>query len=118
MKNIKYYITCIKEEEGKDVSYTSEKNNDGSFSLPYVIEPDWLGDFIEDFHNSSFIDGEYVENYETFQLRNKEVQLCTLEELKTMLTYIIRRNRFIEGTLMKSINKGDLYKIVSRLHNK
>lgn len=58
------------------------------------------------------IDEMYMQNSE--KLENVPIETMSLENLKTMYTFILRGERFCEGTIASYVEDGSLAKMVKR----
>ena len=81
----------------------------------YVKYSKSIGDFITDFYESDLVDYNYIDNIESI----KDVYSCdkntSLQDLRTILTSIIRKDRYSEGFLLKHIKNGNLYKLLNNI---
>lgn len=108
MTNLHKYLPKLQEIIGTEQETITVKGN------TYIKTPDWNSDFIIDFHDNEEVDTNYMENYEKIN-KDKEIESYTKEELWTMLTYYIRKDRFVEGSLNKEMRNGTIYKIVDQI---
>ena len=85
----------------------------GIFSS-YSKTPEWYGSFVLTVNESKNIDVNYQENYNKLDLK-KDIEQLELKELCTLLTYHVRKDRFVEGSLYKSMVEGKIYRIVKQI---
>jgi Family of unknown function (DUF6508) len=93
-----------------------EKRKDGSFTLPYPKYAPLLEEF---FHlvSSSWLDYEYNPEHAYQMLQNENrVKAASLPEIKTMLTFCVRGERFSDGHWADMIEKGYIRRILERLN--
>ena len=72
-----------------------------------------LSEFIDYFCNSDLIDNNYVEN-ETY-IKEKDIESCSYNEICTLLTSIIRGDRFVSGLIYSKFKDGTLLKLLESL---
>lgn len=82
-----------------------------------VIQESHLGEklktFIRYFGTSDLLDKEYMENEKLIQ--EKDINNLTYKEIGTMLTAIIRGDRFCSGLIYSKVKDGTLLKLLERL---
>ena len=88
----------------------------GEDMFPHVKYHQTVRDFLNDFYDAYDLDHHYLENYE--DIKNREIDQLTRNELLTLLTYIIRSEKFFEGALLEEINNGTVYCILLQLDSK
>lgn len=108
MNNLEKYLPKLKEIIGTEQQTITVKG------YTYIKTPDWESDFIIDFHDNEEIDKNYMENYELID-QTKEIEYYTKYELWTMLTYYIRKDRFVEGSLNGEMRNGTIYNLVYQI---
>lgn len=69
--------------------------------------------FIRCFYNSDLVDKEYTLN--TKEISKKDINELTYKEIGTMLTSIIRGDRFCSGLIYSKVKDGTLLKLLERL---
>lgn len=82
-----------------------------------VIQESNLGEklktFIRFFGTSDLLDKEYMENEKLIQ--EKDINELTYKEIGTMLTAIIREDRFCSGLIYSKVKDGTLLRLLERL---
>lgn len=82
-----------------------------------VIQESHLGEklktFIRYFGTSDLLDKEYMKNEKLIQ--EKDINNLTYKEIGTMLTAIIRGDRFCSGLIYSKVKDGTLLKLLERL---
>ena len=82
-----------------------------------VIQESNLGEklktFIRFFGTSDLLDKEYMENEKLIQ--EKDINELTYKEIGTMLTAIIRGDRFCSGLIYSKVKDGTLLRLLERL---
>lgn len=96
----------------------NQRTNDDLIQVPYVQYNEKIYDFIEAFYHSELVDQDYIShlrqnNYTTFNI--SEIKNLSEDELLTLLTLIIRGERFCEGLLDAKIRNGTIEAILSAL---
>ena len=92
-----------------------EKQNDGSFTLPYPrYHP-----LVEEFFgvvSQSWLDYEYSPEQAYKMLRDENlVKSASLSQIKSMLTFCVRGERFSDGHWGEMIEKGYIRRLLERL---
>ena len=106
------FITYFEELEAGTAGELVTKNNDGSNAFPYIRFSSEVRDFIKAFYSSKYVDDDYIENMnEISDYRNLNEEY-SISELSTILTYIIRRDRFVTGLLLAHIEDGLICRIL------
>lgn len=82
-----------------------------------VIQESNLGEklktFIRYFGTSDLLDKEYMENEKL--IREKDINNLTYKEIGTILTAIIRGDRFCSGLIYSKVKDGTLLRLLERL---
>jgi Family of unknown function (DUF6508) len=94
----------------------SEKRKDGSFSMPYPDYHPLVHEFFR-LGGGPWMDYEYnPEN--AYQMLKDELAIKTasLSQIKSMLTYCVRGERFSDGHWEEMIEKGYIRRILERLN--
>ena len=60
-------------------------------------------------------DYEYLEHHEAIVASGKAIEEYTLDELKTMFTFISRGERFCDGHIATFVENGELLRLLKRL---
>jgi Family of unknown function (DUF6508) len=93
-----------------------EKLKDGSYSMPYPI----YNKVVEEFFNAvrgAWIDYQYNPERAYQMLQDEQaVKRASLTEIKTMLTFCVRGERFSDGHWAMMIEKGYIRRILERLN--
>lgn len=71
-----------------------------------------LKNFIRYFGTSDLLDKEYMENEKLIQ--EKDINNLTYKEIGTMLTAIIRGDRFCSGLIYSKVKDGTLLRLLER----
>ena len=93
-----------------------EKLKDGSFTLPYPRYDPLVEEFFRAV-SSRWLDYEY-DPESAYQMLKDEgrVKSASLPEIKTMLTFCVRGERFSDGHWGEMIEKGYVRRILERLN--
>lgn len=94
----------------------SEKRQDGSFSMPYPDYHPLVHEFFR-LGGGPWIDYEYNPE-KAYQLLKDEqaIRTASLSQIKSMLTYCVRGERFSDGHWEEMIEKGYIRRILERLN--
>ena len=95
------------------------KDADGS-DVYHVGYPSYQNSLIEELYDllDDFFGGDrnYMENYEKLRKAPNHKRM-TASELITVIAFLVRAERFSEGTIAEAINTGVLLKVLERLNN-
>lgn len=114
-KYIKYFSS-----ENEFGEWKGGGQSDGTVQFPYVAFQRTIHEFFADFSSGGFSDKNYGETIEK-RGWNRADAMCaaidgmTAEEVCTCITYVIRTDRFSEGTFLSYVKKGIIAKLLGRL---
>lgn len=86
----------------------------GEISIPESKPGEQLTKFIQYFYDNNLLDQNYRENYE--KIRVKKIEEFTYQEVLTVLTKIIRSDRFVSGELYNCVKNGSMLNLIERLY--
>lgn len=89
------------------------ETEDGKIIIPESILGEKLRNFVRYFYDSDLLDKEYMENEKN--IKDKNVDELGYKEIGTMLTAIIRGDRFCSGLIYSKVKDGTLLKLLERL---
>jgi hypothetical protein len=93
----------------------AEKLKDGSFTLPYPSYDPLVEEFFNEVRRA-WIDYEYNPEQAYQMLKDEQaVKKASLSEIKSMLTFCVRGERFSDGHWGEMIEKGYIRRILERL---
>ena len=93
-----------------------EKLKDGSFSMPYPNYNPLTEEFFR-VVSGSWLDHEYNPDQAYEMLRDENlVKTASLSQIKTMLTFCVRGERFSDGHWEEMIEKGYIRQLLERLN--
>ena len=93
-----------------------EKLKDGSFSMPYPNYHPLVEEFFR-LGSGPWLDYEYNPEQAYHMLKDeKAVKNASLSQIKTMLTFCVRGERFSDGHWAEMIKKGYIRRILERLN--
>jgi len=93
-----------------------EKRNDGSISMPYPDYHPLVHEFFR-LGGGPWIDYEYTPEQAYQMLRDEHtIRTASLSQIKTMLTFCVRGERFSDGHWGEMIEKGYIRRILERLN--
>jgi hypothetical protein len=93
-----------------------EKNPNGAYVMPWPVYDEVVKDFFEAAEQDCWMDFDYVpEQAGQLLLSEDGVRNATLDQIKTMLTYCVRGERFGEGHWAAMIEGGHVRRLLERL---
>ena len=93
-----------------------EKEKDGSFTLPYPKYNPLVEEFLG-VVSRSWLDYEYNPEQAYKMLKDENfVKTASLSQIKTMLTFCVRGERFSDGHWGEMIEKGYIRRLLERLN--
>ena len=92
---------------------SSGETEDGKIIIPESVLGEKLKIFIRYFGESDLLDKGYMENEKL--IHGKDIDKLTYREIGTMLTAIIRGDRFCSGLIYSKVKDGTLLKLLERL---
>lgn len=106
--NIKKYIEELKPYIGVELDMIYDNN----ISFPYIKKPKIVSDLIEEAYKDLEFDTNYEENIKNINNPFDLNVVLSHNQALTVITYCIRKNRFIEGFLMEQVSKGLISKVL------
>ena len=92
------------------------QQRDGTFEFPYPIYDEIVTAFFGAAGKECWCDHEYVPKVAAEMLADdKFIQNCNLLEMRTMLTFCVRRERFGDGNWAAFIQNGNIRSLLNRL---
>jgi hypothetical protein len=93
-----------------------EKNKDGSFTISYPTYNRVVDDFFRLASSECWDDHEYIPDQAGEMLGNENlVKNASLSQIKTMLTFCVRGERFCDGHWGAMIEGGQIRRLLERL---
>lgn len=93
-----------------------EKQNDGSFTLPYPNYNPVVEEFFRLVSGGGWLDQGYNPEQAYQMLKDEElVKAASLWQIKTMLTFCVRGERFSDGHWAQMIEEGYIRRLLERL---
>ena len=94
-----------------------EKLKDGSITLPYPSYNSVVEEFYRAVSGGGWLDYEYDPERAYQMLRDEEVvRTASLSQIKTMLTFCVRGERFSDGHWAVMIEEGYIRRVLERLN--
>ena len=94
-----------------------EKRKDGSFTLPYPHYDSIVEEFFRLGSNGSWLDYEYNPEQAYQMLKDENLlKTASLSQIKTMLTFCMRGERFSDGHWAQMIEEGYIRRLLERLN--
>jgi hypothetical protein len=93
-----------------------EKRNDGSFTVPYPNYHPIVEEFFRLVSSGGWLDYEY-DPEQAYQMLKDEnaIKVASLSQIKTMLTFCVRGERFSDGHWAQMIEEGYIRRLLERL---
>ncbi len=93
-----------------------EKNANGAYVMPWPVYEEVVKEFFDEASKECWNDADYVP-VEAGRMLDDEprVRRASLDEIKTMLTYCVRGERFSEGHWAAMIEGGHVRRLLERL---
>lgn len=88
--------------------------SDGTTQFPYPIYSKNVSDWVAALYDLNLTDTNYFDNYE--KIKDKPIAELTRDEILTRMTFLIRAERFCDGTIEEALNDGTLESLRIRLH--
>lgn len=98
--------------------HQSKGTPDDPIQAPFINYKPFIYDFITEFHHSSLMDQDYIEHIRAKNLQSlsiAEIKHLSENELLTLLTWIIRGERFCDGLIDTKIRNGTFQAILLAL---
>ena len=93
-----------------------EKQKDGSFTIPYPNYNPVVEEFYRAVSSGGWLDPEYNPEQAYRMLKDESlVKTASLAQIKTMLTFCVRGERFSDGHWGEMIEKGYIRRLLERL---
>lgn len=89
------------------------ETEDGKIIIPESMLGEKLRNFVRYFYDSDLLDKEYMENEKN--IKDKNIDELGYKEIGTMLTAIIRGDRFCSGLIYSKVKDGTILKLLERL---
>ena len=99
------------------VSWDGGEGKDGSFSLPYPNYHSTVEEFFHTVAGEGWLDYEYNPEQAYQMLKDENaIKTASLAQIKTMLTFCVRGERFSDGHWGEMIEKGYIGRLLERLN--
>ena len=94
-----------------------ERRKDGSFTLPYPTYDTVVEEFYRLVSSGGWLDYEYNPEQAYEMLRDENlIKIASLSQIKTMLTFCVRGERFSDGHWAAMITEGYIRRLLERLN--
>ena len=87
---------------------------DGTNQFPFPIYSKSVEEWIDAMYELDLTDKNYYKNME--KIKDKPITELTRDEILTRMTYLLRAERFCDGTIEDALNDGTLEALSTRLH--
>lgn len=91
------------------------RQEDGSFQMPYPEYDPVIGEFMRAVSKECWQDYEYTDNIQVLRSDLSLIASANLQQLRTVLTFIVRGERFADGHWAEMLSNGLLCAALSRL---
>jgi hypothetical protein len=93
-----------------------ETTDDGAMTMHYPVYTEVVEEFFSLAGQSCWCDYDYIPKEAREMIEDKDfIQRATLEEIKTMLTFCVRGERFCDGHWGVMLETGKISRILERL---
>jgi hypothetical protein len=93
-----------------------ERGKDGSISLPYPTYHPLVEEFFRRVSSDGWLDPGYRPEQAAEMLKDESrVKTASLDQIRSMLTYCVRGERFSEGHWGQMIERGHIRRLLERL---
>jgi hypothetical protein len=94
-----------------------ERQNNGSFTMPYPNYNPLVEEFFHLVSSDGWLDYEYDPEPSYQMLKDEDrIKTASLAEIKTMLTFCVRGERFSDGHWGEMIEEGYIRRLLERLN--
>jgi uncharacterized protein DUF6508 len=94
-----------------------EKQKDGSISFPYPNYNPVVEEFFGLLSSDDWLDHEYNPEWAHQMLKDQNgIKTSSLSQIKTMLTFCVRGERFSDGHWAQMIEQGHIRRLLERLN--
>lgn len=94
-----------------------EKQKDGSFTIPYPKYNPLVEEFFRHVSSGGWLDYEYNPEQAYQMLKDEQlIKSASLLQIKTMLTFCVRGERFSDGHWAQMIEEGYIRQLLERLN--
>jgi hypothetical protein len=94
-----------------------EKQADGSITSPYPSYNPVVEEFFGQVSSGDWLDHEYNPEHAYQMLQDEKlIKTASLSQIKTMLTFCVRGERFSDGHWAEMIEKGYIRRLLERLN--
>ena len=94
-----------------------EKRKDGLMTLPYPTYDPLVEEFFRLVSSDGWLDYEYNPEQASQMLKDEDaVKTASLEQIRTMLTFCVRGERFSDGHWGEMIEQGYIRRLLERLN--
>ncbi len=99
------------------LSWEGGKRDNGTFTLPYPKYNSLVEEFFHIAASDCWVDYEYSPEQASQMLRDENiVKNASLSQIKTMLTFCLRGERFSDGHWAQMIEEGYIRRLLERLN--
>ena len=93
------------------------KNKDGSYNLPYPKYEKVVEEFYYSLGSEAWLDYDYNPERAYRMLKDENlIRTASLSQVRTMLTFCVRGERFSDGHWAEMIEKGYIRRLLERLN--
>jgi hypothetical protein len=113
IKELTDFLQLIYNDEIK--LYKKDPNGDMLTGGYYIYHPSVIT-FFELASQQHWHDYEYVDNFSDQMIKPGEIEKASIYKIKTILTWCVRKERFVEGHWMYVIEEDIIKRILKRLN--
>jgi len=99
------------------IKWNGGKQKDGNFTMPYPDYDPLVEEFYRTVSGGGWLDYEYNPEQAYRMIQNENlIKTASLSQIKTMLTFCVRGERFSDGHWAEMIEKGYIRRLLERLN--
>ena len=99
------------------INWEGGKQKDGTYILPYPHYHSLVDEFFRAVASGGWIDFEYKPEQASQMLKDETfIKTASLSQIKTMLTFCLRGERFSDGHWAEMIEEGYIRRLLERLN--
>ncbi|HEX5836790.1 MAG TPA: DUF6508 domain-containing protein [Anaerolineales bacterium] len=99
------------------VKWEGGKNKDGTYTMPYPTYDPLVDEFSRAVSRRGWLDYEYNPEQAWKMIKDEHfIKTATLSQIKTMLTFCVRGERFSDGHWEQMIKEGHVRRLLERLN--
>lgn len=99
------------------VKWEGGKNKDGTYTMPYPTYDPLVNEFFRAVSAGGWLDYEYNPEQAWRMIKSENfIETATLSQVRSMLTFCVRGERFSDGHWEQMIQEGHIRRLLERLN--